>query len=289
MTRTGNHGPLSGARLGCVGRAVMIIIGELINGTRKAVAAAIAQRDAECIKNLASRQDAAGAAFIDCNAGTPADREPEDMVWLVRTIQEVTDLPIAVDTPNPKAAEAGLEAYTGSATPMLNSVTLEKHRVEDILPIAAERKANLVCLAMDDRGVPCLPGQREDNAKRLIDTCLDAGLPASNLYLDPVVTMQAHDTNSGPNILTAIAAIKEFAPEAHITAGLSNISFGLPNRKLLNRVFLALCMGRGMDSAILDPTDEQLMAVCITAETLLGRDEWCMNYITAGRAGKLVE
>jgi len=267
----------------------MIVIGELINGTRKAVAAAIAQRDAEFIGDLASRQEAAGAAFIDCNAGTPADREPEDMVWLVRTIQEVTELPLAVDTPNAKAAEAGLDAYAGSATPMLNSVTLEKDPVANILPIAAERKTNLVCLAMDDRGVPCLPGQREDNAKRLIDTCVSAGLPPSNLYVDPVVTMQAHDTNSGPSILHAIAAINEFAPEVHITSGLSNISFGLPNRKLLNRVFLALCMGRGLDSAILDPTDEQLMAVCITAEALLGRDEWCMNYITAGRAGKLGE
>ena len=267
----------------------MIIIGELINGTRKAVAAAIAQRDAESIRDLVNRQEAAGAAFIDCNAGTPADREPEDMVWLVRTIQEATALPLAVDTPSAKAAEAGLDAYVGSATPMLNSVTLEKDRVANILPIAAERKTNLVCLAMDDRGVPCLPGQREDNAKRLIDTCVSAGLPPANLYVDPVVTMQAHDTNSGPSILHAIAAIKEFAPEVHITAGLSNISFGLPNRKLLNRVFLALCMGRGMDSAILDPTDEQLMAVCITAEALLGRDEWCMGYITAGRAGKLGE
>jgi 5-methyltetrahydrofolate--homocysteine methyltransferase len=267
----------------------MIIIGELINGTRKAVAAAIEQRDAEFIKNLASREAEACAAFIDCNAGTVADREPEDMVWLVERVQEVTSLPIAVDTPNARAVTAGLDAYAGSVTPMVNSVTLERDRVENILPIAAERKTNLVCLAMDDRGVPSLPGQREENAKRLIDTCVAAGLPPGNLYLDPVVTMQAHDQNSGPLILNAIAAIHEFAPEVHLTAGLSNISFGLPNRKLLNRVFLALCLGRGLDSAILDPTDEQLMAVAVAAEALLGRDEWCMNYITAGRAGKLPE
>ncbi len=267
----------------------MIVIGELINGTRKAVAAAVAERDADFIKDLAVRQDAAGAAFIDCNAGTVADREPEDMVWLIRTVQEVTERPVSVDTPNAKAAEAGLNACVGSATPMVNSVTLEQDRIASILPIAAERKTNLVCLAMDDRGVPSQPGQREDNARRLIDTCVAAGLPPQNLYLDPVVTMQAHDTNSGTMILNAIAAIHEFAPEVHLTCGLSNISFGLPNRHLLNRVFLALCLGRGLDSAICDPTDARLMAVAIAAEALLGRDEWCMNYITAGRAGKLGE
>jgi cobalamin-dependent methionine synthase I len=267
----------------------MIVIGELINGTRKAVGAAIAQRDADHIRDLAARQADGGAGFIDCNAGTVADREPDDMVWLVRTIQEATDLPLAIDTPNAKAAQAGLDAYTGSATPMVNSVTLEKERIEQILPIAAERKTNLVCLAMDDRGVPSTPGQREENAKRLIDLCAGAGLPPSNLYVDPVITMLAHDTNSGQMILAAIEAIRAFAPEVHITCGLSNISFGLPNRRLLNRVFLALCMARGLDSAICDPTDEPLMAVCTAAESLLGRDEWCMNYITAGRAGKLGE
>jgi len=267
----------------------MIIIGELINGTRKAVAAAITQRDGAHIGELAHRQDAAGAAFIDCNAGTPGDRELDDMVWLVRVVQEATTLPLAIDSPNPKVVKAGLDAYTGSATPMVNSVSLERSRVEDMLPLAAERRTNVVALAMDDSGVPSKPGQREDVAKRLIDTCVNAGLPPQNLYVDPVVTTQSSDQCTGPLILQAIAAIKHFAPEVHVTGGLSNISFGLPNRKLLNRVFAALCMGHGLDSGILDPTDEHLMATITAAEALLGRDEWCMNYITAGRAGELVD
>lgn len=267
----------------------MIIIGELINGTRKAVAAAIQQRDAEFIKELAARQAVAGAAFIDCNAGTPADREPDDMVWIVKTVQEVTDLPLAVDSPNAKALVAGLDAYRGSEAPMVNSVTLETERIEEILPIAAERRTNLVALAMDDQGVPREPGQREDVAKRLIDTCVEAGLPAGNLYVDPVITTQAHDQSTGPTILDAIANIRRIAPEVHITGGLSNISYGLPKRRLVNRVFAAMCMARGLDSGILDPTDENLMAVICAAEAVLGRDEWCMDYIAAERAGKLVE
>jgi len=267
----------------------MIIIGELINGTRKSVAAAIAERDAGFIQDLAKRQTEAGAAFIDCNAGTPADREPEDMVWVVDAVQEVTDLPLAIDSPNAKAVVAGLEAYRGSAAPMVNSVTLEKERIGDILPIAAEHKTNLVALAMDDAGVPREPGQREDIAKRLVDRCVEAGLPPANLYLDPVVTTQAHEQTTGPMLLDAIANIRQAMPEVHITGGLSNISYGLPKRRLLNRVFVAMCMARGLDSGILDPTDEHLMAVICAAETILGRDEWCMGYIGAEREGKLVE
>ena len=267
----------------------MVIIGELINGTRKAVAAAVEQRNAEHIKELAQRQDAAGAAFIDCNAGTPGDRELDDMTWLVRTVQEVTSLPLAIDSPSPRVVALGLDAYTGSETPMINSVSLEKDRIAQMLPLAVERQTNVVALAMDDSGVPTQPGAREDVAKRLIDTCVKAGLPPANLYVDPVVTTQSSDTCTGPLILGAIAAIKQFAPEVHITGGLSNISYGLPNRKLLNRVFVALCMAAGLDSGILDPTDEQLMATIIAAEALLGRDEWCMGYITASRAGRLVE
>ena len=267
----------------------MIIIGELINGTRKSVAAAIAERDTGFIQDLAKRQAEAGGAFIDCNAGTPADREPEDMVWVVEAVQEVTELPLAIDSPNAEAVAAGLEAYRGSATPMVNSVTLEKERIDDILPIAAEHKTNLVALAMDDAGVPREPGQREDVAKRLIDTCVEAGLPPESLYLDPVVTTQAHEQTTGPMLLDAIANIRQAMPEVHITGGLSNISYGLPKRRLLNRVFVAMCIARGLDSGILDPTDEHLMAVICAAETILGRDEWCMGYIGAEREGKLVE
>lgn len=267
----------------------MIIIGELINGTRKAVASAIARRDAEYIQDLARRQEAAGAAFIDCNAGTPGDRELEDMLWLVHSIQEVTSLPVAIDSPNPKVVEAGLDAYTGAATPMVNSVTMEAERLEKVLPLVAERQTNVIALAMDDRGVPTEPGAREDVAKRLIEACLNAGLPPGHIFLDPVVATQSSDQRTCPLILQAIAAIKQFAPDIHITSGLSNISYGLPHRRLLNRVFLALCMGAGLDSSILDPTDKHLMATIIAAEALLGRDEWCMNYIAAARAGKLVD
>ncbi|MGQ9733018.1 MAG: dihydropteroate synthase, partial [Candidatus Zipacnadales bacterium] len=197
----------------------MIVIGELINGTRKAVAAAIEQRDMTYIQELATRQAAAGAAFIDCNAGTPGDRERNDMVWIVKAVQEVVTLPLAIDSPNPQVVVAGLEAYTGHETPMVNSVSLEQDRLDQLLPIVVERQTNVVVLCMDDHGVPSQPGKREEIAKQLIDKCVEAGLPPNHLFVDPVVTTQAPDPTTGSLILQAIAAIREFAPEVHITGG----------------------------------------------------------------------
>jgi cobalamin-dependent methionine synthase I len=267
----------------------MIIIGELINGTRKAVKQAIADKDADFITALALKQAEAGATFIDCNPGTTGEAEITDIEWLVKLVQGVTDLPIAFDTPNPLALRAALGVYEGKATPMINSVTLEADRIENTLPIIAESGSNCVALALGDDGMPCVPGQRETTARKLIEKLLEAGVKAPNIFLDPVIAPLSTDVTVGQQILQAIAAIRCEFPEVHITAGMSNISFGLPVRKLLNRVFMAVCMTAGLDSAICDPLNQDLMAEIIAAESLLGRDEWCMNYITASRAGKLGE
>lgn len=267
----------------------MIIIGELINGTRKAVKQAIADKDADFITALALKQAEAGATFIDCNPGTTGEAEITDIEWLVKLVQGVTDKPIAFDTPNPLALRRALEVYEGKATPMINSVTLEADRIANTLPIIADSGANCVALALGDDGMPCKAGQREATAKKLIEKLLDSGVKAENIYLDPVIAPLSTDVTVGQQILQAIRAIREEFPTVHITAGMSNISFGLPVRKLLNRVFMAICMTAGLDSAICDPLNADLMAEIIAAEALLGRDEWCMNYITASRAGKLGE
>lgn len=267
----------------------MIIIGELINGTRKAVKQAIADKDADFITDLARKQAEAGAAFIDCNPGTTGDAEITDMEWLVQLVQDVTDKPIAFDSPNPLALRRALEVYTGKATPMVNSITLEAERLENTLPIIAESGANCVALALGDDGMPCLPGQREATAAKLIDTLVAAGVTQDHIFLDPVIAPLGTDNTAGLRVVQAIRAIKAQYPQVHITAGMSNISFGLPMRKLLNRVFMTVCMAAGLDSAICDPLNLDLMAEITAAEALLGRDEWCMNYLTAFRAGKLGE
>ena len=265
----------------------MIIIGELINGTRKNPKAAIAEKNAEYIAELAAKQDEAGASFIDVNPGTTGEAEVTDMVWLVETAQAVTKKPISFDSPNVKAIEAGFAAYKGDQTPMINSITAEQAKLDSLLGVVVDTGANVVALAMGDDGMPCKAGQRDVTAKRLIDTLTEAGVRPEHIFVDPVIAPLSTAHETALHVFQAVGAIKAHCPQVHVTCGLSNISYGLPNRKLINRVFLSLCMMAGLDSAIMDPLDMDIMAQCVAAEALIGLDEWCMNYITASRAGKL--
>ena len=265
----------------------MIIIGELINGTRKAIKAAIEGRDAEYIADLARRQEEAGADYIDCNPGTVGEQEIEDLKWLVETVQGAVEAPISLDTPNGDALEAALAVYEQEERPLINSITLESERLEQFLPIVTGNEVGMVALALDDAGMPSGPGEREDTALRLVEKLTEEDIAEDNIFVDPVITPLSTDPTCNQCILSAIGAIREGAPEVHITCGLSNISYGLPNRALLNRTFLAQAVVFGLDSAILDPLDEDLMQTAFAAEALAGRDEWCADYITAYREGKL--
>lgn len=266
----------------------MIIIGELINGTRKKIKQAIAERDEAYIAKLARQQDEAGAAFIDVNPGTVGEKEVEDAVWLVKVAQAATEKPLCFDTPNPAAMAAALEAYEGQATPMINSISLETERLETMLPIVKDAGCNVIALSLGDAGMPTRAGDREKAALPLLDKLMDeAGLPAERIFMDPIITPVSTEAGVVGLICDAIRAIKEHSPKSHVTSGLSNISFGLPNRKLLNRVAVTLFMQAGMDSAVLDPLDAQIMGQIFATEALLCRDEYCMNYLMAFRAGKL--
>lgn len=266
----------------------MIIIGELINGTRKRIKRAIAERDADYIAKLARQQAELGASFIDVNPGTVGDKEVEDAVWLVKTAQAATDKPLCFDTPNPTAMAAALEAYEGSATPMINSISLESERLETMLPIVKEAGCNVVALSLSDAGMPTRAGDREKAALPLMDLLMEkAGLPPERIFMDPIITPVSTQAEVVGLICDAIRAIKEHNPKAHVTSGLSNISFGLPNRRLLNRVAVTLFMAAGMDSAVMDPLDQQIMGQVFATEALLCRDEYCMNYLMAFRNGRL--
>jgi 5-methyltetrahydrofolate--homocysteine methyltransferase len=266
----------------------MIIIGELINGTRKRVKAAIADRDADYISKLARQQDEAGASFIDVNPGTVGDKEVEDAVWLVKTAQAATDKPLCFDTPNPVAMAAALEAYEGGAVPMINSISLETERLETMLPIIKAAGCNVVALSLGDEGMPSRQGDREKAALPLIDLLMDqAGLPPERIFMDPIITPVSTQPEVVGLIRAAVETIKCHCAQVHVTSGLSNISFGLPNRKLLNRVAVTLFMEAGMDSAVLDPLDAVIMGQILATEALLCRDEYCMNYLMAFRAGRL--
>lgn len=261
----------------------MIIIGEKINGTRKEVADAIKNRDAAFIKDLAKNQEEAGADYLDVNAGTHPSQEPEDMTWLVETIQETTDTIICLDSANPKALLAGIKA--ADQLPMLNSLSGEKSRIEGVLPLASEYGTELVVLALNDEGIPKTAEDRLNIVRYLITLTREAGLPDDKLYIDPLVTTIATDNNSGLIAFETIRQLRKEFPNAHLTCGLSNISFGQPSRTIINQAFAALAIGAGMDSAIIDPMETGLRNAVYSAEMVLGQDPDCLKYNQAHRSG----
>jgi 5-methyltetrahydrofolate--homocysteine methyltransferase len=261
----------------------MQIIGEKINGTRKRVAKAIAERDAAFIKDLAVRQAEAGSTWLDVNAGTRPDQEPDDLVWLINTIQPEVDIPLCLDSANPAALKVAIEAV--DKTPMINSISGEPDRLEKILPIVAEHGCQVIALAMDDKKIPETSDKRLEVICKVMDATQAAGVPDDRVYCDPLAMTLATNTNSAMVAFETMRGIKQAFPDVHLTIGLSNISFGLPARKYVNRTFLTLAMQAGLDSAILDPLDHDMQAAILAAALVLGSDRHCLNYVRASRAG----
>jgi 5-methyltetrahydrofolate corrinoid/iron sulfur protein methyltransferase len=264
----------------------MIIIGEKINGTRKQVAQAIQNRDAHFIRGLAERQFESGASYLDINAGTLPQREPEDMVWLVEIVQEaVPDATLCLDSANHEALRAG----TGKAvkTPMLNSLSGEKFRVDGVLPLACEFCTDLIVLPLDDNGIPPASDGRLAIVRRLVQMTRNGGLPDEKLYVDPLVMAIATGTENGNVTLDTCRKIKDEFPNVHLTCGLSNISFGMPLRSILNQAFMVLAIQAGMDSVIINPEEREMRGIMMAAETLVGKDRHCMNFNRAFRAKRI--
>jgi 5-methyltetrahydrofolate--homocysteine methyltransferase len=261
----------------------MKIIGEKINGTRKRVAQAIAERDAGFIEDIAQKQVDAGSFWLDVNAGTHPNKETEDLVWLIETIQSVVDVPLALDSANPEALKVAIQAV--DKTPMINSISGESERLEKILPLVAEHSCEVIALAMDDKKIPETYEKRMEVIEKVLDVTRASGVPDDKVYIDPLVMTIATMNQSAVIACDTIRAVKAKYPEVHFSMGLSNISFGLPARKQVNRGFLILAMQAGLDSAILDPLDRELQAAILTAELLLGQDKHCLNYVKASRSG----
>ena len=261
----------------------MQIVGERINGTRKRVAKAISERDTAFIRDLAVKQAEAGAAWLDVNAGTHPGSEADDLIWLIQTIQREVAVPLCLDSTNPKALAAAVEVV--EQTPMINSISGEPQRLEGILPLVAEHGCPVIALAMDDKGIPETCEPRLEVVRRVMEATRASGVPDSNVYLDPLVMTLAANTNSALVTLDTMRAIHQGFPDAHLTLGLSNISFGLPARSYINRAFLTLALASGLDSAILDPLDREMKAALVAAKLVLGHDRHCLNYTRAYRAG----
>ena len=262
----------------------MLIIGELINCTRKKVGAAAAARDAEFFKDLAKKQVDAGADYLDVNGGLPG-QELEVLPWLVNIVQEVVSVPLCLDSADPAALRKALPLCKQRA--LINSITDEPARIQALLPLLKEFKSKVIALCMGEAGPPNTAAERVTTAIHLVDTLLAGGLEVDDIYVDGCVLPVSTASEHGKALVEAVGQITAHYPGIHASAGVSNVSFGLPQRKLLNEVFMVLLMARGLDAAIVDPCDPQLIANIRAAEALLGRDEYCANYLRAFREGKL--
>lgn len=264
----------------------MIIIGEKINSTLKSVKPAIENYDATFIQELAKRQYDAGASYIDVNAGMFYNDEPERLEWLVKTVQESIDAPLSIDSPNPKALEKALKANK-NGKPIINSITDEKERFNSVLPLVVDYKAGIIALCMDDTGMPETAEDRVKVSESLISKLTKEGVSIEDIYIDPMIRPIGTGSHYGVVALETMHKVKSEFPGVHIACGLSNISFGIPARKLMNQAFLIAALAAGMDGAILDPLDNKLMSFVYAGEALLGIDDFCMNYITRFREGLL--
>jgi len=264
----------------------MLIVAERVNASRKAIRAALEKLDAAAIANEVRIQAAAGAHYIDVNGGTFPGREAELLCWLVDVAQGETRLPLCLDSPDPQALVAALPRIKG-ARPMINSINLEPERFERILPLARQYNAKLIALAQGE-GVPAATAaEKVELAVRLVEKLLEGGMALDDIYVDPLVFPVGTDSTSALATVTAMREIMVRFPGVHTICGLTNVSHGLPARKLVNRTFLAGAIANGMDAAIIDPTDALLMATLVGAEAVFGRDEYCINLIEAFQDGKL--
>ena len=263
----------------------MRIIGEKINGTLEQVSKAIKERNATFIQDLARRQVEAGADLVDVNAGTRPDEEPEALSWLVKIVQEAVHVPLCLDSANPGALAVGLKEV--KQTPFVNSISGEKTRLEGILPLVGEYGCSVIALALDEHGIPQGVEGRLSVIRRVIERTRKAGVPDDRVYVDPLVIAISTDAESGKITLETMRAVCAEFPAVHLCVGLGNISFGLPVRGLINRVFLTLGLAAGMDTAIMDPLDQEMRAELLAAELVLGRDPYCQNYTRAYRAGRI--
>ena len=264
---------------------LMIIIGELINSTRDVIKEKIEDRDAEYIRDIAQQQVDAGADYVDVNSGAFVWDEIEHLIWLVETVQEVIDTPLSLDSPNEEAIKKAAEIHDG--IPMINSITAEEERYKKVLPLVQEYDAKVVALCLSDEGMPETADQRLKIADKLMNDLEKDGVPLDNVFIDPIIKPISVDGRFGHQVLDTISGITEWDTDVHITCGLSNISFGLPNRALLNQAFLMMAMDRGLDSGIIDPLDEHMMKLVKAAEVLLNRDDYGQRYLKACRSGEM--
>ena len=263
----------------------MLIIGEKLNGTLKKTAAAIAARDTAFVQDMAKRQVEAGADYLDVNAGTGTGNETLDLVWLVETVQAVVEVPLCLDSADAVAMKSAMECV--QRTPLVNSISGEVKRIDAILPLVAQQGSPVIALLLDEGGIPPDVASRIHVGRRILERTRQAGVPDERVYIDPLALTISTNTEGAMIAIESMRQLRQEFPEVKFSLGLSNISFGLPARTLVNQAFLAQALAAGLDAAIINPLEQGLMNMLYATELILGRDRYCRRYTTAFRSGKI--
>jgi 5-methyltetrahydrofolate--homocysteine methyltransferase len=258
-----------------------VIIGERINPTgRKQVLVALQEGNFDIVRKDAQDQVAAGAVVLDVNAGVPGADEPALLQQVMRTVMEVTDVPLCIDTADPKALEAALSHYQGKA--LVNSCNGEERSLNAVLPLVKEHDAAVIALCMDDSGIPPTPQDRLAVASKIIERAGKLGIPPENVIVDPLALTMGADSNAGRIALeTTRLLVEEFS--VNITMGASNISFGMPDRKYINAAFIAMAIHAGLTCPITNPLVTEVVTAVLAADLSMGRDDYGMRWISAYR------
>lgn len=261
----------------------MIIIGEKLNGTISTIAEAIKNRDEKKIQDLAKRQTEAGADFIDvCSSVSKGDAEV--LKWMITQVQKVSDARISIDSPDPHAIVEAMD--TCSKPGLINSVSLEGDKMDTVFPVISGTDWEVISLLCDNNKIPDTIEEREKIFDQTLEKINEYKIDPKKVYIDPLVFSIGTKPDSFTNFAEVVRYVRSKCPEIHITCGVSNISFGIPARRIMNHVFLPLAMQAGVDCAIIDPTDRDMLGTLYAAEVLLEKDEYCMNYIEAYQDGK---
>lgn len=255
----------------------MIIIAENFNSSIPHVHQAIQDQNIELLRSRAKQIADVGADYLDINAGTFLEQEAE-MLQLLADAAEGSGLPYVIDSPDPEVISFMLNKLQRKKQ-LINSITLETNRFNKLALLAREFDASLIALLMDGSNMPESPEQQLVIADELISKLREQGINDDRILLDPMIKPLATDCSAGQQAFLIISALRKKYPQVHITCGLSNISFGLPERKYLNRAFLLQAMAMGLDSAIMNPLDQELLSLCHAGISLGGNDEYCMNYL----------
>ncbi len=266
----------------------MLIVGESLNGTILKVGEAVKSKDVEFVRKLALDQVEAGAQMLDVNAGVAGANEVEDLAWLVGIVQDTVSVPLLIDSADPKALEAALAIHK-KGRPMVNSISAEKQKLDTVLPLVASHDCSVIALCLGDEGIPQTPEARLKLARIVLDRAQAAGLKLEDIYLDPLTLGMGTSDQAAKITLQTLRLIRQNLPGVRIMCIASNVSFGMPSRRLLNRTFatMAMAAAMGVDAVMIDVRDKAMMASLMAAEALAGKDPYCKGYFRAFRAGKL--